>query len=118
MSPAVESVATLSPVRAPPTTITTTRDQGPKSLLLCFAGACGTSMEPLRNARINQLLDQAKFAHVAVISNGDSYLGPLSFVRDGDALYSRTVAGERVDALQVHPRAAASIVEFDDVTGA
>ena len=75
-------------------------------------------MEPLPDARINQLLDQAKFAHVAVVSNGDPYVGPLSFVRYEDALYFRTVVGERVDALQLHPRAAASIVEFDDETGA
>ncbi len=66
----------------------------------------------------DQILDSAKFAHVAVVSDGDPYVGPLSFVRYEDALYFRTGPGERVDALQVHPRAAASIVEFDDETGA
>ncbi len=75
-------------------------------------------MEPLPDDRIDQILDSAKFAHVAVVSDGDPYVGPLSFVRYEDALYFRTVPGERVDALQVHPRAAASIVEFDDETGA
>jgi nitroimidazol reductase NimA-like FMN-containing flavoprotein (pyridoxamine 5'-phosphate oxidase superfamily) len=74
-------------------------------------------MEPLPDARINQLLDRARFAHVAVISNGDPYVGPLSFVRYKDALYFRTAAGERIAALQLHPRAAVSIVEFDVGTG-
>ncbi len=75
-------------------------------------------MEPLPDARIDQILDSAKFAHLAVVSGGDPYVGPLSFVRYQDALYFRTVPGERVDALQLYPRAAASIVEFDDETGA
>ncbi len=75
-------------------------------------------MEPLPDGRIDQILDSAKFAHVAVVSDGDPYVGPLSFVRYQDALYFRTLPGERVDALQRHPRAAASIVEFDDETGA
>ncbi len=75
-------------------------------------------MEPLSDDRMDQILDLAKFAHLAVVSDGDPYVGPLSFVRYEDALYFRTVPGERVDALQLHPRAAASIVEFDDETGA
>ncbi len=75
-------------------------------------------MEPLPDARVDQILDSAKFAHLAVVSDGDPYVGPLSFVRYEDALYFRTVPGERVDALELHPRAAASIVEFDDETGA
>jgi len=75
-------------------------------------------MEPLLDARVDQILDSAKFAHLAVVSDGDPYVGPLSFVRYEDALYFRTVPGERVDALELHPRAAASIVEFDDETGA
>ena len=75
-------------------------------------------METLRDPRIDQLLADAQFAHLAVISGGDPYVGPLSFVRYEDALYFRTVAGERVDALKAHPRAAASIVEFDNETGA
>ena len=75
-------------------------------------------MESLPETQISQILDQAKFAHVAVISGGDPYVGPLSFVRYDDSLYFRTVEGERVDAMRVHPRAAASIVEFDEETGA
>jgi nitroimidazol reductase NimA-like FMN-containing flavoprotein (pyridoxamine 5'-phosphate oxidase superfamily) len=75
-------------------------------------------MEPLPEARMDQILDSAKFAHLAVVSDGDPYVGPVSFVRYEDALYFRTVPGERVDALQLHPRAAASFVEFDDETGA
>jgi nitroimidazol reductase NimA-like FMN-containing flavoprotein (pyridoxamine 5'-phosphate oxidase superfamily) len=74
-------------------------------------------MEPLPEAQINQMLDLARFAHIAVVSDGDPYVGPLSFVRHENALYFRTVEGERVEALRRHPRAAVSIVEFDDATG-
>lgn len=75
-------------------------------------------MDTLPEAQINKLLDTAKFAHVAVVSGGDPYVGPLSFVRHEDSLYFRTVEGERVQALREHPRAAVSVVEFDDETGA
>ncbi len=74
-------------------------------------------MESLSESQVDQLLDQARFAHIAVISDGDPYVGPLSFVRHENALYFRTVEGERVEALRLHPRAAVSIVEFDDATG-
>ena len=100
----VESVAILSPVRAHPVIVSSTSSQGPKALLSCFSDVYRASVEPLPDARINRLLDQARFAHVAVISDGDPYVGTLSFVRHGDAL-------------QFHPRAAVSIVEFNVETG-
>jgi nitroimidazol reductase NimA-like FMN-containing flavoprotein (pyridoxamine 5'-phosphate oxidase superfamily) len=75
-------------------------------------------MEDLPQARIDQLLDSAKFAHVGVVSGGDPYVSPLSFVRYDDSLYFRCTPGERTEALHAHPRAAVSIVEFDDETGA
>jgi len=75
-------------------------------------------MESLSPARIDQILDHVKYAHLAVVSGGDPYVGPISFVRHDDTLYFRTMAGERVDALEAHPRAAASIVVFDEETGA
>jgi nitroimidazol reductase NimA-like FMN-containing flavoprotein (pyridoxamine 5'-phosphate oxidase superfamily) len=75
-------------------------------------------MEPLPPSRITQLLDAAKFAHVAVVSGGDPYVSPLSFVRHEDVLYFRCTPGERVDALRERPRASVSVVEFDDATGA
>ena len=75
-------------------------------------------MEPLSPARIEQLLDSASFAHVAVVSGGDPYVSPLSFVRFEDALYFRCTPGERVEALHAHPRASTSIVVFDEETGA
>lgn len=75
-------------------------------------------METLPAARIDQLLDSARFAHIAVVSNGDPYVSPLSFVHFEDSLYFRCTPGERVDALLAHPRASASIVEFEDETGA
>jgi len=75
-------------------------------------------MEPLSPARIEQLLDSASFAHIAVVSGGDPYVSPLSYVRFEDALYFRCTPGERVEALNAHPRASASIVVFDEETGA
>ena len=74
-------------------------------------------MEPLPQIRIDHLLESAKFADVAVVSNGDPYVSPLSFVRHEESLYFRCAPGERVDALRAHPRASVSIVEFDGETG-
>lgn len=73
-------------------------------------------MEPLPQIRVDRLLDTAKFADVAVVSNDDPYVSPLSFVRHEDSLYFRCAPGERVDALRAHPRTSVSIVEFDDAT--
>lgn len=75
-------------------------------------------MRDLPDGRIDFLLDDAKFAHLAVVSNGDPYVSPLSFVRHENSLYFRCGPGERVEALRAHPSATASIVEFDDETGA
>ena len=75
-------------------------------------------MEELPAARVDQLFDSARFAHIAVVSDGDPYVSPLSFVRFEDSLYFRCTQGERIEALRAHPRASASIVEFDDETGA
>jgi hypothetical protein len=74
-------------------------------------------MEELPAARVDQLLDSARFAHIAVVSDGDPYVSPLSFVRFEDSLYFRCTQGERIEALRAHPRASVSIVEFDDETG-
>ena len=74
-------------------------------------------METLPQIRIDHLLDSAKFADVAVVSGGDPYVSPLSFVRHEDSLYFRCAPGERIDALKAHPRASVSIVEFDEDTG-
>lgn len=74
-------------------------------------------MEALPQNRIDRLIDLAKFADVAVVSGGDPYVSPLSFVRHEDSLYFRCAAGERVEALRAHPRASVSIVEFDEGTG-
>ncbi len=74
-------------------------------------------MRELASDRIDHLLERAKFAHVAVISNGDPYVSPLSFVRHEDSLYFRCAPGERVDALAAYPRASVSVVDFDPDTG-
>jgi nitroimidazol reductase NimA-like FMN-containing flavoprotein (pyridoxamine 5'-phosphate oxidase superfamily) len=75
-------------------------------------------MDVLDGARCRQLLTEALFADLAVISGGGPYVTPISFVRNGDALFFRSGRGERVDALLADPAACLSVVSFDEDSGA
>lgn len=51
-----------------------------------------------------RVLDQGYVAHIGVVSDGEPYVTPMSYVMlDGD-LYFRTGPGRRVQALRAHPR--------------
>lgn len=74
-------------------------------------------MDHLTDARTQQLLDEATYAHIAVVAQGDPYVTATSFVRIEEELFFRSFPGRRVDALESHPRASVSIVDFDEATG-
>lgn len=74
-------------------------------------------MDVLPEQRINELLDEAIYAHIAVVSGDEPYVTATSFVRLDDGLYFRSFPGERVSAMRANPRAALSVVDFDKRTG-
>ena len=74
-------------------------------------------MDGVSQARTRELIDRAVYAQLGVISDGDPYVTPLSFVRIGDALFFRCFPGERLDAIRSHPSGSMSIVEYDKDSG-
>jgi nitroimidazol reductase NimA-like FMN-containing flavoprotein (pyridoxamine 5'-phosphate oxidase superfamily) len=74
-------------------------------------------MDVLDGPRSHELLDGAMFADIAVTSRGRPYVTPISFIRNGDALFFRSGPGERIDALRADRAACVSVVAFHEDTG-
>lgn len=74
-------------------------------------------MDELSPAECRRILSAADVGHMAVISDGEPYVSPISYVYMDDAVYVRTGPGRRVDAIAAHPRVCVEVSEFDDETG-
>lgn len=74
-------------------------------------------MNDLTPERCRDLLSQATVGHLAVISDGDPYVSPISFVMLDEAICIRTGSGRRVEALRTNPRACFEVSAFDEATG-
>lgn len=57
-------------------------------------------MEVITPEEARAVLDEAAVAHVAVISEGEPYVTPISYVLDGMVLRFRTAPGRRLTALE------------------
>ena len=75
-------------------------------------------MNQLTPQEIAEVIAGAKFAHIGVISNGDPYVTPISFVSVGDGIAFRSLGGKRMDAIAEHPRVSIEITHYDGATGA
>ena len=74
-------------------------------------------MDELTPAECRRILSAAPVGHMAVISDGEPYVSPISYVYMDDAIYVRTGPGRRVEAIRAHPRVCVEVSEFDDDTG-
>ena len=74
-------------------------------------------MEPLSREKSLEILDQAMVGHLGVISDGEPYVTPTSFVRDGDRIMFRTKLGRKLHALKEHPRVCFEVAHLDDDSG-
>lgn len=75
-------------------------------------------MNQLTPQEIAEVIAGAKFAHVGVISEGEPYVTPISFVSLGDGIAFRSLGGKRYDALKADPRVSVEITEYNEETGA
>lgn len=71
----------------------------------------------LTREECERLLDSVDVGHIAVISDGEPYVTPISFVRKADRLVMRTGWGKRMTALQRNPRASFEVSRVDPDTG-
>jgi nitroimidazol reductase NimA-like FMN-containing flavoprotein (pyridoxamine 5'-phosphate oxidase superfamily) len=74
-------------------------------------------VEPITPAEARQFLEEAKVAHIGVVSDGEPYVTPMSFVVDGDRILFRTKPGRRYEALRANPNVSIEVSRFDDETG-
>lgn len=74
-------------------------------------------MNELTWERCRDLLADSRVAHLAVISEGEPYVSPISYVLVGDSVCIRTGAGKRVDALHHNPRVCIEVSEYDEANG-
>src|SRR5690554_856039 len=74
-------------------------------------------MQPLTRVQALDLLTAAPVAHIGVISNGEPYVTPISFVVTGNLIALRTVPGRRLEAIRENPRVCIEASEFDPTSG-
>lgn len=74
-------------------------------------------MNELTQEQCRELVEQSSIAHLAVISEGEPYVTPISYVIVGDALCIRTEPGRRIRALKENPRVCVEVSHYDDATG-
>lgn len=75
-------------------------------------------MNTLTPVEIAEVLEAARFAHIGVISNGEPYVTPISFVSTGDGVAFRSLTGKRLDAIAANPRVSIEVTNHDAETGA
>jgi|FLYL01.1.fsa_nt_gi nitroimidazol reductase NimA-like FMN-containing flavoprotein (pyridoxamine 5'-phosphate oxidase superfamily) len=74
-------------------------------------------MDELSRERAIQLLVESRVGHLGVISRGEPYVSPISYVVLDDALYVRTGRGRRIDAVAESPRVCVEVSQTDPQAG-
>ena len=74
-------------------------------------------MDELTREESMALLDESMVAHLGLVADGEPYVTPMSFVREGETLLFRTTAGRKLDALRDHPSVCIEVSSYDDETG-
>src|SRR3990172_304352 len=74
-------------------------------------------MEPISEAEAREFLSEAMVAHIGVVSDGDPYVSPMSFVLDENRILFRTKPGKRFEAMVAHPKVSIEVSYFDEQSG-
>lgn len=74
-------------------------------------------MRDLGPEECREVLEAGRVAHLAVISEGEPYVTPLSYVLRGDELLFRSAPGRRADALAADPRVCLEVSRTREDTG-
>lgn len=74
-------------------------------------------MNDLTPEEARALLSKSMVAHLGVISEGEPYVSPISFVVVDDAICLRTGAGRRVEAIRENPRVCVEASEYEVDSG-
>ena len=74
-------------------------------------------MEEMTNERAKSFLEDAAVAHVGVVSHGEPYVTPMSFVFQGNRILFRTKPGKRYEAMVENPSVSIEASTFDEESG-
>ncbi len=74
-------------------------------------------MEPITQAQCHRLLAEEPVAHLAVVTGGEPYVTPTSFVQLNDAIYLRTGPGRRLAALLEGGRCCIEVSRYSNDQG-
>ena len=74
-------------------------------------------MESITAEQAKRFLDESLVAHIGVISEGEPYVTPMSFVVDEDRILFRTKPGKRYEAMMENPVVSIEASTFDNETG-
>ncbi|HDH03419.1 MAG TPA: pyridoxamine 5'-phosphate oxidase family protein [Actinobacteria bacterium] len=74
-------------------------------------------MELLSDHDCVRLLERSLVGHLAVISLGEPYVTPLSYVFSSGSVGFRTGPGRRLEAVSASPRVCFEVSEFEPATG-
>jgi nitroimidazol reductase NimA-like FMN-containing flavoprotein (pyridoxamine 5'-phosphate oxidase superfamily) len=74
-------------------------------------------MEPIDRTEALEFLTGSMVAHIGVVTNGEPYVTPMSFVVDDNRVLFRTKPGKRFEALAANPPVCIEVSTFDEKTG-
>lgn len=74
-------------------------------------------MEPIDRTEALEFLTGSMVAHIGVVTNGEPYVTPMSFVVDDNRVLFRTKPGKRFEALAANPLVCIEVSTFDEKTG-
>lgn len=74
-------------------------------------------MEPISEEEARQFLEEALVAHIGVVTDGEPYVTPMSFVVDGDRILFRTKPGRRFEGMTDNPKVCIEASRFDEESG-
>lgn len=74
-------------------------------------------MEEITAERAKSFLGEAGVAHIGVISHGEPYVTPMSFVVEGNRVLFRTKPGKRYEAMLENPTVSIEASRFDEDSG-
>jgi nitroimidazol reductase NimA-like FMN-containing flavoprotein (pyridoxamine 5'-phosphate oxidase superfamily) len=74
-------------------------------------------VEEILESEAIEFLSHAKVAHIGVISDGEPYVTPMSFVVDRRRILFRTKPGRRFEAIEANPVVSIEASHFDETSG-
>ena len=74
-------------------------------------------MESITVKQAKRFLEESLVAHIGVMSEGEPYVTPISFVVDSDRILVRTKPGKRYEAMLENPVVSIEASTFDNETG-